>query len=263
MRCAVALHTVHHMASSPHSDHRACVPMAAGTQVLHLQYAQEGVCAMVSIGLLNELIRVEEALDGTYVTLPPVGDARVHVAGGTRYTVVEAQQPNGTWRAIVPLLGQSGEGKTQAEAEQALIASLHAFLMRRAHFIHEAAPLVERLVVDNPEETVVYSADRSTMAPVWQVFDAMGKILPHRVIGVDDRMMEPKQIAAVADLLGLPVDAVRAAIAYSLEHQGQIRRQHAAAALTRVNGAFARLEAESGLSEDDLLTAADNRSASP
>ena len=218
---------------------------------------------MVSIGLLNELMHVEEALDGKYITLYPVSDAPIQVAWGNRYTVVEAQQPNGIWRAIVPLLGQSGEGRTQEEAEQALVASLQAFLTRRHSFINEAAPLVERLVVDNPEETVVYSADRSTMAPVWQVFGAMGKILPHRVMGFDDLIMEPKQITTVAEMLDLPADAVRAAIAYYLEHKGEIRRQHSAAALTRVNSAFARLEAESGLSEDDLLSADDNLSASP
>ncbi len=218
---------------------------------------------MVSIGLFNELMRVEEALDGKYVTVFPVSDASVLFAWGTRYTVVEAPQPNGTWRAIVPLLGHHGEGSTPEEAEQALVASLQEFLKRRTRFLDEAAPLVERLVVDNPEETVVYRADRTIMVPVWRVFAAMGEILPHRVMGFDDRIMEPGRITQVAEMLGLSDDAVRAAIAYYLEHHEQIRRQHAGAALTRVNDAFARLEAESGLSEDDLLSAADDRSASP
>jgi len=208
---------------------------------------------MVSIGLLNELMDVEEALDGKYVTLYPVSDAPMEVVWGNRYTVVVARRPNGKWRATAPRLHRSGEGNTQMEAEDDLVRVLKEYLRKRTAFLHDTADLVERFVEVNPDGAAVNPGEDRKALPVWQVIGAMPKVGLAYAASDDTPVMDTGRIASTASALDIPVDAVRASVAYYLEHKQEIWKQLSADSLDRVNRAFVQLEAESGLNEEDLL----------
>jgi len=207
---------------------------------------------MVSIGLLNELMDVEEALDGKYVTLYPVSDAPMEVVWGNRYTVVVARQPDGKWRATAPRLHRSGGGNTQIEAENDLVRVLKEYLRKRTAFLHDAANLVKRFIEVNLDEAAVNPGEGRKMLPVWQVIGAMPKDGLAYAASDDTPVMDTGRIASTASALDIPIDAVRAAVAYYLEHKQEIWKQLSTDSLDQVNHAFAQLEAESGLNEEDL-----------
>lgn len=203
----------------------------------------------------NETLTIEDGPDGSFFVLYPF-------VWGTGYgsirRVVFAQHADDRWHATVPLMpGIVADADTRDGAKRALADAVKAYLRQRAAFIRDAAPLVERYIAPATQNGSNPKHDRGPYVvppgvAVWHVIASMGEAAAASGTADDTIIMNPERIATAAARLGIPDEAVRASVAYYLDHKQEIRSQIAADRRDQLDAAFAHLEAESGLADDEL-----------
>lgn len=209
---------------------------------------------LTSVGIdTTEGIRIEEdGVNGPFVVLHSLGSAP---DAETIYRVSLAEEPDGRWYALVPLLSSCrAYGATRAAAKNALAASIRDYLRARADFIRDAAPLIPTHILTETGGSG-HATLRNSGIPVWHVIAAMGNAVAASVLGDDALMIAPERIAETATALNLPMDTVRASVAYFMEHKREIRAAIAADSIARLDAAFEQLQRESGLTAEELARA--------
>jgi hypothetical protein len=152
--------------------------------------------------------------------------------------------------------------ETREEAKKLLVQQMKDYLRRRVAFIQDANPLIARYIIEGShgpngaeDGDGALARIKGSDITVSQLIAEMGDAFAASSIGDDSLIVDPARIAAVATRLRLSEDAVRAAVAYYLDHKQAIRKEIAHNLRARLDAAFARLEAATGFNEDDLAKA--------
>ncbi len=216
----------------------------------------------VDLGM-NEGLAIKEADDGAYIVLWTLGNGP---HSGNIYRVTIAELPDGQWRAQVPLMPQCTViAKTREAAKATLIEQIQDYLRRRIAFIQDAMPLAAKYIrAGSHEHGSARHADDEIVSvqghdiAVSSIIGEMNDAFAASSLGDDSLIIDPVRIAATAKRLELLEDVVRAAIAYYLNHKQPIRNRIVHDRHARLDAVFARLETESGLSEEELMKVLDH-----
>jgi len=171
---------------------------------------------MVDIGM-NEGLEVRQSGDGPYFVLWPFGSGPQQ---GNYYRV--ALEPMGdTVRATVPAMpGFVGEGADNERAEDDLGTKIRAYLYRLKDFLDGGMPLMPQYIgpdPDHPGEDAVGVQPEGI--PVWAIIGSMKTApTPDGRPGYYDRLLDDAVIRRTANEYGVPVEAIRAAVAYYYWH---------------------------------------------
>jgi hypothetical protein len=205
----------------------------------------------VDIGL-NEMLSIEDGgIDGPYFILWPLGPGPHY---GNVYPVVIRESSTGRWRATVPRIPQmSVEADSYERVKEKLAQQVKEYLRRRMAFIRAAEPLVSTYIATDEQPHGESSAViKGRELPVSQVIADMGEAFTASSVGDDSLMIDPSRITATAERLDLPSEIVRAAVAYYLQNMSTVRDEIVRDRRSRLDTAFSRLEAASGLSGEEL-----------
>lgn len=175
---------------------------------------------MVDIGV-NEFLEVRESPDGNYFHLWPFGRGPVY---GNVYKIT-THDVNGHIVAHAPAMpGFVGEGVNEEEAQANLLAEIKAYLYRLKYFLDRAEPLIPRYITPDTHHPTEGSA---RMLPgdisIWALIAYMRALPPEQDLpGRLDRLIDDAVIKQAAADYDLPLDAVRAAVAYYYRHRQAI-----------------------------------------
>lgn len=200
----------------------------------------------------NDLLRVEESPDGPYIALYPLEWNKVGY--GNAYPVVIEQLSDGKWFASVPKMPHiTATANTRARVKSTLAEMVKEYLRQRVAYIRGAESLVRRYIIntdgrDDPTTARIAGIN----IPVWQFIDGMDEAFVASSRGDDNVLLDVRQMKDAQDTYDLPEEAVRAAIAYYLDHKWDIRNRIVHERKVRLDAGFARLQEESGLTEEEL-----------
>jgi hypothetical protein len=205
---------------------------------------------MIDLGM-NEGLHVREADDGPFVVVWPLGSGP---HWGNVYHITLGQQSNGIWHAVIPQMPHIEASASSREAVKVELASnLKRYLRDRVRYIAEAEPLVSEYIHSPAENGSAKDAlIRNDHLPVWQVIDEMDDAFTASARGDDTVIIDRAQIAEAARHFGIGVEAVRAAVAYYLQHKSEIRQRIIEERRSKLDETFRQVAVESGMTEDEL-----------
>lgn len=205
---------------------------------------------MVDLGM-NDVLHIEEADDGPYFVLWPLGPG---MHWGSMYRVMIEQQEGNTWRATVPQMPHiEAIAPSRQAVKTELARKIRNDLRERLRYIEGAAPLVKEYIGTptnngSSRDAVI----RGDNLPVWQVIDGMDDAFIASARGDDTIIMDRTQIGEAARQFGIDIETVRAAVGYYLQHRAEIRQRIIEERGARLDETFKQIADAHGLSEDEL-----------
>lgn len=200
----------------------------------------------------NETLTIEDGPDGPFFVLYPFVWGTGY--GSIRRVVIERQR-DGRWRTTVPLMpGIAVDADTRDDAKRALADAVKTYLRRRIAYIRDAASLVQHYISADPTTPgAAYARVRNV--PVWKIIRDAGDAFVASARGDDTALMDPAAMHALAERYDLDDDALRAVVAYYLDHKAEIRNAVVHGNLARADDASAHLQALTGLTDDEFADA--------